>query len=70
MMGTRALHSPPVSRGSMAAADALHPDIGVPIIRDNTPAKPMAAPAVTLKSRGFFIALTPVQRHLTQKVAL
>lgn len=69
MMGTRAFQSPPVSRGAMAVADALHPDIGVTIIPGNTPAKPMAAPAVTLKSSGFFIAPTLGQRHLVPKVA-
>lgn len=60
MMGTMSFHRPPVDRGTIAAVDALHPDIGVPIIHGNTPAKPMAASAVTLKSRGFFIYYVPL----------
>lgn len=50
---------------SRLAAGRLPNAASTDIVADNTPAKPMAAPAVTLKSRGFFIAcmsLGPLRR--------
>lgn len=58
MMGTISFHHPLVDRGTIAAANALLPDIGAPRIIANIPAKPMTAPSVKLKSRGFYFAHT------------
>ncbi|OUE45523.1 hypothetical protein BZY95_03570 [Billgrantia desiderata SP1] len=54
---------------AIAVVGTLHPDIGTPRIGLNTPAKPMWTPVLTLKLRGFFIALMQGSSHLVPAVA-
>lgn len=74
MMGATTLEttiSPRLTRRhAVAASGTLHPDIGTPRIGINTPAKPMAASAVTLKSSGFFISRRKTNGRPEPTVAL
>ncbi|WP_148252234.1 hypothetical protein [Aidingimonas lacisalsi] len=60
MMGRMNRHEAPDTYPApfraMTTAVVLRADLGVPKIHFNIPAKPMAAPAVTLKSSGFSFA--------------
>lgn len=51
------------------AAGALQRAAGAANIDRNTPAKPMWTSVLTLKLRGFFIALTQGASHLAPEVA-